>query len=108
VASIIEASSEEAAIEIANDTRYGLSSAIFSSNVGHALELAKRINSGMCHINGATVHDEPQMPFGGVGDSASGGSARVRRWRNSLSSAGSRFRTASGTTPFDGPLVPTR
>jgi len=72
VASIIEASSEEAAIEIANDTRYGLSSAIFSSNVGHALELAKRIKSGMCHINGATVHDEPQMPFGGVGDSGFG------------------------------------
>ena len=72
VASIIEAGSEDQAIEIANDTQYGLSSAIFSSDVAHALELAKRIRSGICHINGATVHDEPQMPFGGVGDSGFG------------------------------------
>ncbi|OBJ99961.1 aldehyde dehydrogenase [Mycobacterium sp. 1245852.3] len=72
VASIIRADSEEDAVEIANDTPYGLSSAIFSSNVAHALELAKRIKSGICHINGATVHDEPQMPFGGVGDSGFG------------------------------------
>jgi len=72
IASIIAADSEEAAIEIANDTRYGLSSAIFSSDVAHALELAKRIKSGICHINGATVHDEARMPFGGVGDSGFG------------------------------------
>jgi vanillin dehydrogenase len=72
VASIIEAGSEDDAVEIANDTRYGLSSAIFSIDVAHALELAKRIRSGICHINGATVHDEPQMPFGGVGDSGFG------------------------------------
>ena len=72
VASIIEADSEDRAVEIANDTQYGLSSAIFSADVAHALELAKRIKSGICHINGATVHDEPQMPFGGVGDSGFG------------------------------------
>jgi vanillin dehydrogenase len=72
VASIIEAASEDNAVEIANDTQYGLSSAIFSSNVAHALQLARRIRSGICHINGATVHDEPQMPFGGVGDSGYG------------------------------------
>ncbi|MFD0692417.1 aldehyde dehydrogenase [Actinomadura fibrosa] len=72
VASIIEADSEDRAVEIANDTRYGLSSAIFSTDVGHALDLAKRIRAGICHINGATVHDEPQMPFGGVGDSGFG------------------------------------
>ncbi|HKS47510.1 MAG TPA: aldehyde dehydrogenase family protein [Amycolatopsis sp.] len=72
VASIIEADSEDSAVDIANDTPYGLSSAIFSSDVAHALELAKRIRSGICHINGATVHDEPQMPFGGVGDSGFG------------------------------------
>jgi vanillin dehydrogenase len=72
VASIIEVDSEESAIQIANDTQYGLASAIFSSDVARALELAKRIKSGICHINGATVHDEPQMPFGGVGDSGFG------------------------------------
>ena len=72
VASIIEADTEDRAVEIANDTQYGLSSAIFSADVAHALELAKRIKAGICHINGATVHDEPQMPFGGVGDSGFG------------------------------------
>ncbi|WP_156747805.1 aldehyde dehydrogenase family protein, partial [Mycobacterium sp. 1465703.0] len=72
VASVITADSEEAAIEIANDTPFGLSSALFSSDAAHALEIAKRIRSGICHINGATVHDEAQMPFGGVGDSGFG------------------------------------
>ncbi|GHF34656.1 benzaldehyde dehydrogenase (NAD) [Amycolatopsis bartoniae] len=72
VASVIEAGSEDDAVAIANDTRYGLSSAVFSTDVARALELAKRIRSGICHINGATVHDEPQMPFGGVGDSGFG------------------------------------
>lgn len=72
VASLIEASSEDEAVAIANDSQYGLSSAIFSRDVGHALELARRVRSGICHINGATVHDEPQMPFGGVGDSGFG------------------------------------
>jgi vanillin dehydrogenase len=60
------------AIRVANDTDYGLSSAIFSENVPHALELAQQIESGICHINDATVHDEPQMPFGGVKDSGWG------------------------------------
>ena len=58
------ASSE--AVEVANDTEYGLAAAIFSANVPAALELAQRIQSGICHINDTTVHDEPQMPFGGV------------------------------------------
>jgi acyl-CoA reductase-like NAD-dependent aldehyde dehydrogenase len=72
IASIIEADSEASAVQIANETQYGLASAIFSSDVAHALELSKHIKSGICHINGATVHDEPQMPFGGVGDSGFG------------------------------------
>ena len=42
------------------------SAAVFSENVPAALELAQRIESGICHINDTTVHDEPQMPFGGV------------------------------------------
>ena len=54
------------AVEVANDTEYGLSAAIFSANVPAALELAQRIQSGICHINDTTVQDEPQMPFGGV------------------------------------------
>jgi benzaldehyde dehydrogenase (NAD) len=54
------------AVRLANDSEYGLSAAVFSENVPAALELAQRIESGICHINDTTVHDEPQMPFGGV------------------------------------------
>ena len=53
-------------MRIANDTEYGLSAAVFGRDIGRALEVAKRIESGMCHINGPTVSDEAQMPFGGV------------------------------------------
>ena len=64
--SITRAKSTEDAVRLANDTEYGLSAAIFSRDIGRAIELAKRIDSGICHINGPTVHDEAQMPFGGV------------------------------------------
>jgi acyl-CoA reductase-like NAD-dependent aldehyde dehydrogenase len=66
VVSIIRVKDAEAAIRVANDTEYGLSAAIFTSNVARGITLAKRIESGMCHINGPTVHDEAQMPFGGM------------------------------------------
>jgi acyl-CoA reductase-like NAD-dependent aldehyde dehydrogenase len=56
----------EEAIRVANDTEYGLSASVFGRDIARALQVAKRIESGICHINGATVHDEAQMPFGGV------------------------------------------
>jgi acyl-CoA reductase-like NAD-dependent aldehyde dehydrogenase len=64
--SITRASSDEEAVRLANDTEYGLSAAVFSRNVTRALDVARRIESGICHINGPTVHDEGQMPFGGL------------------------------------------
>jgi acyl-CoA reductase-like NAD-dependent aldehyde dehydrogenase len=54
------------AVRIANDTEYGLAAAVFGRDVGRALAVARRIESGICHINGPTVQDEAQMPFGGV------------------------------------------
>ncbi|HKX31598.1 MAG TPA: aldehyde dehydrogenase [Blastocatellia bacterium] len=66
VVCVIRVKSEEEAIRVANDTEYGLSAAVFSRDLPRALRIAKRIQSGICHINGATVHDEAQMPFGGV------------------------------------------
>jgi len=64
--SITRVRSADEAVKLANDTEYGLSAAIFSRDIARAIELAKRIESGICHINGPTVHDEAQMPFGGV------------------------------------------
>ncbi|MGH2835150.1 MAG: aldehyde dehydrogenase [Solirubrobacteraceae bacterium] len=64
--SIIEVDGAEEAIDVANDTEYGLSASIFSRDVARAEQLARRLQSGICHINDATVHDEPQAPFGGV------------------------------------------
>ncbi|MDR9762748.1 aldehyde dehydrogenase [Rhizobium redzepovicii] len=69
---IIRVSGEEEAIRIANDTEYGLSAAVFSRNIQRAMAVAAQIESGICHINGPTVHDEAQMPFGGVKGSGYG------------------------------------
>ncbi len=63
---VIRVNGEEEAIRVANDTEYGLSSAVFSRDVQRAMRVADRIESGICHINGPTLNDEPQMPFGGV------------------------------------------
>jgi vanillin dehydrogenase len=54
------------ALATANASEFGLSAAVFSRDISRALRLAERIESGICHINGPTVHDEPQMPFGGT------------------------------------------
>ncbi|MGY1411002.1 MULTISPECIES: aldehyde dehydrogenase [unclassified Luteimonas] len=70
--SVIRVDGEEQAIAVANDTGYGLSAAVFSRDVSRAWRVAARIESGICHINGPTVHDEAQMPFGGVKDSGYG------------------------------------
>ncbi|EXM18242.1 Aldehyde dehydrogenase, N-terminal [Fusarium oxysporum f. sp. vasinfectum] len=64
--SIIEFDSEEEAIRIANDTEYGLTSAIFSKDLRRALRLAKQIETGAVHINRMSVHDEAVLPHGGV------------------------------------------
>jgi acyl-CoA reductase-like NAD-dependent aldehyde dehydrogenase len=72
VVCVVRVKGDEEAIRIANDTEYGLSASVFSRDIARALKVAKRIESGMCHINGATVHDEAQMPFGGVKGSGYG------------------------------------
>jgi acyl-CoA reductase-like NAD-dependent aldehyde dehydrogenase len=66
VAVIIRVADVEEAITVANDCDYGLSGAVFGRDIVRALDVARRIESGICHINSATVADEPQMPFGGV------------------------------------------
>jgi acyl-CoA reductase-like NAD-dependent aldehyde dehydrogenase len=72
VVAIMRAKDLEDAVRLANDTEYGLSASVFSTNVAVAMSVAQRIQSGICHINGPTVHDEAQMPFGGVKGSGYG------------------------------------
>lgn len=66
VVAVLRAGNPEEAVTIANDTPYGLSAAVFGRDIARALSVAQRIDSGICHVNGSTVHDEAQMPFGGV------------------------------------------
>lgn len=72
VVAILRAADEEEAIRLANDSEYGLSASVFTRDVARGLTVARRIRSGICHVNGPTVHDEAQMPFGGVGASGYG------------------------------------
>ncbi|MBK6802226.1 aldehyde dehydrogenase [Novosphingobium sp.] len=72
VVAMIRARDAEHAVELANDTQYGLSAAVFTRDIAKGLTIARRIQSGICHVNGPTVHDEAQMPFGGVGASGYG------------------------------------
>ena len=72
VVGILRATDEADAIRLANDSEYGLSAAIFTRDTARGLRVARQIRSGICHINGPTVHDEAQMPFGGVGASGYG------------------------------------
>lgn len=72
VKGIVRVADAEAALACANDNPYGLSAAVFSRDLGRAWEIARRMESGICHINGPTVHDEAQMPFGGMKDSGFG------------------------------------
>lgn len=66
VVGIIHARDEAHAIALANDTDYGLSASVFTRDTARGLRVARQIESGICHINGPTVHDEAQMPFGGT------------------------------------------
>ncbi len=72
VVAMIRARDTQHAIDLANDSEYGLSAAVFTRDTARGLAVARRIKSGICHVNGPTVHDEAQMPFGGVGASGYG------------------------------------
>ena len=72
VKAIVRVNGVEEAIAVANDNEFALASAVFGRDTGRAWQVASRIESGICHINGPTVHDEAQMPFGGMKGSGYG------------------------------------
>jgi benzaldehyde dehydrogenase (NAD) len=73
VAPVVTFDSIDDAIRLAKDTPYGLSLGILTSDVMRGLEIAEQIPSGLIHINDQTINDEANIPFGGVGDSGTGG-----------------------------------
>jgi len=72
VLAVIKASSLEDAIDILNDTKYGLSSSIFTQDVNSAFTAVRDIKAGITYINGATIGAEAHMPFGGVKETGNG------------------------------------
>ncbi|HEX7081311.1 MAG TPA: aldehyde dehydrogenase family protein [Gammaproteobacteria bacterium] len=72
VAPIIVANDSDDAVRIANDTEYGLSAGIITRDEERGLAIARRLRTGMAHVNDSSVHDEPHVPFGGVGASGLG------------------------------------
>jgi benzaldehyde dehydrogenase (NAD) len=72
IVSVIPVGSADEAVAVANDTEYGLAGAVFTRDVMRGLDVARRMQTGICHVNGSSVHDEAQMPFGGVKDSGWG------------------------------------
>ncbi|WP_093840344.1 aldehyde dehydrogenase family protein [Streptomyces aidingensis] len=72
VATLIRAADEEEALRIANDTEYGLSSAVCTRDEERGLRFAHRVRAGMTHLNDTTVHDDAHIAFGGEKDSGIG------------------------------------
>ncbi len=72
VAAVVKADDAGHALKLANDTAYGLSSAVITNDLQLAMKFAMELEAGMVHINGPTVHDEATVPFGGVKDSGYG------------------------------------
>ena len=72
IAPVIKAHGESEALEFANATEYGLSSAVFSRDEGRALSFALGVEAGMTHINDTTVHDDANTMFGGEKNSGLG------------------------------------
>ena len=72
VAAVTRADKADHALALANNSSYGLSSAVLTNDLQLAMRFALELEAGMVHLNGPTVHDEPTVPFGGVKDSGSG------------------------------------
>ncbi|MFD4997310.1 aldehyde dehydrogenase family protein [Streptomyces buecherae] len=72
VVMLIPFDGEEEALRIANETSYGLSGAVHTGDIERGVRLARKVRTGMIHVNDGTVHDEPIVPFGGEKSSGVG------------------------------------
>lgn len=72
VTTVVRVSGVDEAVRVANDTEYGLAAAVFGRDAHRAFNVAKRIDAGHVHVNGATVQNEPQAPYGGMKNSGWG------------------------------------
>lgn len=72
VASVIKARDASHALALANDSCYGLSSAVLTRSLDKALHFARHLEAGVVHVNSSTIEDNPHAPFGGVKDSGMG------------------------------------
>ena len=72
ITTVVRVSGVDEAVQVANDTEYGLAAAVFGSNTTRALQVAMRIQAGHVHVNGATVQNEAQAPYGGMKGSGYG------------------------------------
>jgi acyl-CoA reductase-like NAD-dependent aldehyde dehydrogenase len=72
VTALYTVKSVDEAIALANETEYGLSAAVFTNDLNHAMRLTSEIKAGMIHVNAASLQDEPHVPFGGMGISGYG------------------------------------
>ncbi len=66
ITTVVRVSGLEEAVQVANDTEYGLAAAVFGRDSTRALGVAKRIDAGHVHVNGSTVQNEAQAPYGGM------------------------------------------
>ncbi|MCC5809390.1 MAG: benzaldehyde dehydrogenase, partial [Ectothiorhodospiraceae bacterium] len=73
VAPITVFDTDDEAVALANSTGYGLAAAVHTASVSRGLGIAKRLKTGMVHVNDQTVNNEFQVPFGGMGSSGNGG-----------------------------------
>lgn len=72
VIALIKVDSTDEAVEVANDTRYGLSASLFTTNIGSALTFMDEIEAGLVRVNAESAGVELQAPFGGMKSSSSG------------------------------------
>jgi acyl-CoA reductase-like NAD-dependent aldehyde dehydrogenase len=72
ITTVVRVSGVDEAVRVANDTEYGLAAAVFGRDTHRALGVAMRIDAGHVHVNGATVQNEAQAPYGGMKNSGYG------------------------------------